>query len=244
MPGIGASACGTRMSPTGMCIAVLPVGLNFRSFIRFLEIMSKPQNVKNRCVSTPSPSAALARISPGYAMSRLPLEQMMASLRPLPASSSKLGTMGVLMTVSSRVQATWSDAAAGLGQAGDVGHLLGRLLGEQCELVLGRKAADGLHPPGGGRLALGGEVLAQELEDLPVLGGELDADRGGELTAEHWKVLEFLRKDFATQGETATTRRVQTVGGFATKDQFALFPKKPAKKMAYIAGLPKPRGCV
>ncbi|HET8658472.1 MAG TPA: TusE/DsrC/DsvC family sulfur relay protein, partial [Micromonosporaceae bacterium] len=25
---------------------------------------------------------------------------------------------------------------------------------------------------------------------------------------------------------------------------FTLFPKKPAKKMAYIAGLPKPRGCV
>lgn len=23
-----------------------------------------------------------------------------------------------------------------------------------------------------------------------------------------------------------------------------LFPKKPAKKMAYIAGLPKPKGCV
>jgi len=25
---------------------------------------------------------------------------------------------------------------------------------------------------------------------------------------------------------------------------FTLFPKKPAKKMAYIAGLPKPHGCV
>ena len=76
------------------------------------------------------------------------------------------------------------------------------------------------------------------------LAAELAAVIGIELTAEHWKVLEFLRKDFTTQGETATTRRVQTVGGFPTKDQFALFPKKPAKKMAYIAGLPKPRGCV
>ncbi len=67
---------------------------------------------------------------------------------------------------------------------------------------------------------------------------------GIELTAEHWKILEFLRADFAEQGETATTRRVQTVGGFAVKEQFELFPKKPAKKMAYVAGLPKPRGCV
>ena len=45
--------------------AVLPSIVNFRSSIVFLLIMSKPQNVKNRWVSTPSPSAALARIRPG-----------------------------------------------------------------------------------------------------------------------------------------------------------------------------------
>lgn len=64
------------------------------------------------------------------------------------------------------------------------------------------------------------------------------------LTEEHWKIIKFLREDFKTQGETATSRRVQTVGGVSVKEQFALFPKKPAKKMAYIAGLPKPKGCV
>ena len=72
----------------------------------------------------------------------------------------------------------------------------------------------------------------------------LAAAIGIDLTDRHWEVLRFLREDFATQHETATTRRVQTVGGFPTKEQFVLFPKKPAKKMAYIAGLPKPRGCV
>jgi len=72
----------------------------------------------------------------------------------------------------------------------------------------------------------------------------LAATIGIELTEEHWKVIRFLRDDFKTQGETATTRRVQTVGGVSTKEQFALFPKKPAKKMSYIAGLPKPHGCV
>ena len=46
------------------------------------------------------------------------------------------------------------------------------------------------------------------------------------------------------KGETATNRRVQVVGGVSVKDQFALFPKKPGKKMAYVAGLPKPHGCV
>ena len=67
---------------------------------------------------------------------------------------------------------------------------------------------------------------------------------GIDLTEDHWKVIRFLREDFEEQGETATTRRVQTVGGVPTKQQFVLFPKKPAKKMAYIAGLPKPHGCV
>ena len=67
---------------------------------------------------------------------------------------------------------------------------------------------------------------------------------GIDLTDAHWKVIRFLRDDYKTQGDTATTRRVQAVGGVPVKEQFALFPKKPAKKMAYIAGLPKPHGCV
>jgi TusE/DsrC/DsvC family sulfur relay protein len=65
-----------------------------------------------------------------------------------------------------------------------------------------------------------------------------------EMTDAHWKIINFLREDFKKEGETATSRRVQTVGGVPVKDQFSLFPKKPAKKMAYIAGLPKPKGCV
>ncbi|MDT0164836.1 TusE/DsrC/DsvC family sulfur relay protein [Actinotalea sp. AC32] len=76
------------------------------------------------------------------------------------------------------------------------------------------------------------------------LAAELAAAIGLELTERHREVLRFLRADFATQGETATTRRVQAVGGFPTRLQFELFPTKPAKKMAYVAGLPKPRGCV
>jgi tRNA 2-thiouridine synthesizing protein E len=72
----------------------------------------------------------------------------------------------------------------------------------------------------------------------------LAANIGIDLSEAHWKVVRFLREDYATQGETATTRRVQMAGGVPVKDQFALFPKKPGKKMAYVAGLPKPHGCV
>jgi TusE/DsrC/DsvC family sulfur relay protein len=64
------------------------------------------------------------------------------------------------------------------------------------------------------------------------------------LTESHWKVIRFLRSDFASQGETATLRRVSTLAGLPTKDLYQLFPGKPARKMAYVAGLPKPKGCV
>jgi tRNA 2-thiouridine synthesizing protein E len=76
------------------------------------------------------------------------------------------------------------------------------------------------------------------------LAKSLAAQIGIELTDDHWKVIRFLRADYKAHGETPTTRRVQMVGGVPVKQQFALFPKKPAKKAAYIAGLPKPRGCV
>ena len=76
------------------------------------------------------------------------------------------------------------------------------------------------------------------------IGAELAKNIDVAMTEEHWQLIKWLREDFQEKGETATTRRVQTVGGVPTKRQFELFPKKPAKKMAYIAGVPKPKGCV
>ena len=76
------------------------------------------------------------------------------------------------------------------------------------------------------------------------LANSLAAQIGLDLTDEHWKAIRFLRDDYATQGETATLRRISTVGGIPTKTLFQLFPQKPAKKLAYVAGLPKPHGCV
>ena len=64
------------------------------------------------------------------------------------------------------------------------------------------------------------------------------------LTDEHWKLIRFLRDDYAAQGETATLRRVSTQTGTPVKALFGLFPGKPAKKMSYVSGLPKPKGCV
>ena len=76
------------------------------------------------------------------------------------------------------------------------------------------------------------------------LATSLAAQIGLELTDEHWAAIRFLRKDYEDQGETATLRRISVVGGIPTKQLFVLFPKKPAKKLAYVSGLPKPHGCV
>ncbi|WP_183100883.1 TusE/DsrC/DsvC family sulfur relay protein [Nocardioides pelophilus] len=76
------------------------------------------------------------------------------------------------------------------------------------------------------------------------LGAALAAQIGIEMTERHWEVVRFLRADFAEAGETATLRRVAARSGVPVKELFVLFPQKPAKKMAYVAGLPKPHGCV
>ena len=76
------------------------------------------------------------------------------------------------------------------------------------------------------------------------LGAALADLVGQPMTEDHWQVIRFLRNDFGPRQETATLRRTMTVGGFPTRELFELFPGKPAKKMSYIAGLPKPKGCV
>ena len=76
------------------------------------------------------------------------------------------------------------------------------------------------------------------------IAAQLATNIGIELTDAHWKAIRFLREDFLAEGETPTLRRVTNVAGIPTKELFTLFPKKPAKKMAYIAGVPKPVGCV
>ncbi|NUT34333.1 MAG: TusE/DsrC/DsvC family sulfur relay protein [Hamadaea sp.] len=76
------------------------------------------------------------------------------------------------------------------------------------------------------------------------LAGDLADVLGIELSPRHWEVLAFLREDFLAERDTATLRRVAAGTGIPIKQLFELFPGKPAKKMAYIAGLPKPRGCV
>lgn len=86
--------------------------------------------------------------------------------------------------------------------------------------------------------------LTDPMEWDESLAETLAVNIGINLTEAHWAAIRFARSDYAANGETPTLRRMATAGGVPTKEMFELFPKKPAKKMAYVAGLPKPVGCV
>jgi dissimilatory sulfite reductase related protein len=72
----------------------------------------------------------------------------------------------------------------------------------------------------------------------------LAKELGIELTDAHWKVLDFIDKDFKEKSVVPGMRRMNKIGGIPTKDLYSLFPDGPIKKAAKIAGYPKPVSCV
>jgi dissimilatory sulfite reductase related protein len=65
-----------------------------------------------------------------------------------------------------------------------------------------------------------------------------------ELTQAHWKVIDFMQKEFKENGQAPSIRKLNKSGVISTKELYDLFPGGPAKKAAKIAGLKKPEGCV
>ena len=87
--------------------------------------------------------------------------------------------------------------------------------------------------------------LTDPSEWTPEMAAELAKEEGIDaLTDRHWAVINFCRKDYGEKGETPGLRRISKESGVDTKELYALFPKGPAKKVARIAGLGKPKGCV
>ena len=67
---------------------------------------------------------------------------------------------------------------------------------------------------------------------------------GVEMNELAWKSIDFARSEFEKNGEPPTLRQITKSGGIPTKDLYELFPKGPAGKIAKIAGLRKPTGCI
>jgi dissimilatory sulfite reductase related protein len=76
------------------------------------------------------------------------------------------------------------------------------------------------------------------------IAAELAKEEGLQLSDAHWKIIEFCRQKAAETGAAPTLRTITSNAGVTTKELFTLFPKGPAKKVAKIAGLGKPEGCV
>ncbi len=72
----------------------------------------------------------------------------------------------------------------------------------------------------------------------------LAAQEGITLTEKHWEIIRFCRKAAAESGKAPTLRQITKGTGIPTKELFKLFPKGPAKRVAKIAGLGKPEGCI
>ena len=64
------------------------------------------------------------------------------------------------------------------------------------------------------------------------------------LTPAHWKVIEFMQKEFKGNGQVPSIRKLNKSGVVSTKELYDLFPGGPAKKAAKISGMKKPEGCV
>ena len=65
-----------------------------------------------------------------------------------------------------------------------------------------------------------------------------------ELTPSHWRVIEFMQKEFRENGQAPSVRKLNKSGVISTKELYEIFPGGPAKKAARIAGLKKPEGCI
>jgi TusE/DsrC/DsvC family sulfur relay protein len=65
-----------------------------------------------------------------------------------------------------------------------------------------------------------------------------------DLTPTHWKVIEYIHKEFKENGQAPSIRKLNKSGVISTKELYDIFPGGPAKKAAKIAGLRKPEGCV
>ena len=86
--------------------------------------------------------------------------------------------------------------------------------------------------------------LAQPGQWTPPIGEAIAAELGVTLGPDHWEVINFAREDHADSGKSPGLRRVTQRTSVKMKRLYQLFPGGPGKKLARIAGIPKPKSCL
>jgi len=76
------------------------------------------------------------------------------------------------------------------------------------------------------------------------LAKELAAKMGIELGDEHWQVLKTARAIESESGASPGLRKISKRSETPIKSIYKLFPDGPAKLIAKIAGIPKPKSCL
>ena len=76
------------------------------------------------------------------------------------------------------------------------------------------------------------------------LAQELAQEFGLELTDDHWKVLKTARAIEIESGSSPGLRKISKRSETPIKAIYKLFPDGPAKLIAKIAGIPKPKSCL
>jgi len=66
----------------------------------------------------------------------------------------------------------------------------------------------------------------------------------GQLTEDHWKLINYIRDYYAKFGIAPMVRKITKDTGYTLKRIYELFPSGPAKGTCKLAGLSKPTGCV
>ena len=83
---------------------------------------------------------------------------------------------------------------------------------------------------------------AQWTEELAV---RIAAENGvPKLTDRHWQVVRFMRERYLTTRSAPTIRALGKESGVTVSELYGLFPKGPAKLVAKIGRIPKPKGCI
>ncbi|MBF0297547.1 MAG: TusE/DsrC/DsvC family sulfur relay protein [Oligoflexia bacterium] len=89
-----------------------------------------------------------------------------------------------------------------------------------------------------------GFMLDPNLWDEVIASAIAKEEGIGDMTAEHWKVVNFIRNYWKENNIAPAVRLVCQESGLGVRQIYKLFTSGPARGACRIAGLPKPDGCV
>ena len=89
-----------------------------------------------------------------------------------------------------------------------------------------------------------GFLTKPELWNKEVASLFAKSDGTGDLSDNHWAVINFIRDHWKVNDMAPMVRSICQHTGLRLREIYELFPLGPAKGACKIAGLPKPDGCV